>query len=121
MKKICLISKKTVAIALLFAVNINADAQFGNLRGLANKAKKALKDKTEDVINGTASSATSSSSSSGSVESAVRKVAAGDPGELPWTMTREGQSKSMPSLRKAIWRISILQGSCRTSRTRWVF
>ena len=77
------ISKIAVAVALLFVVNINADAQFGSLKGLANKAKKALKDKTEDVINGTTSSTTSASSSSGSVESAVRKVAAGDPGELP--------------------------------------
>ena len=100
MKKICLISKMTVAIALLFAVNINADAQFGNLRGLANKAKKALKDKTEDVINGTTSSATSSSSSSGSVEQVVRKAAAGDPGELPWTMTREGQNKTTDFIQK---------------------
>ena len=41
-----------VAITLLFAVNMNADAQFGGLKGLANKAKKAVTNKAEQVVNG---------------------------------------------------------------------
>ena len=45
--------KYAAAVALLFAVNMNADAQFGSLKGLANKAKTALKNKAEDAVNGT--------------------------------------------------------------------
>jgi hypothetical protein len=50
MKKINLI-KTAVAVALLFAVNIDANAQFGGLKGLANKAKKAVTEKAEEKIN----------------------------------------------------------------------
>lgn len=34
--------KIAMAVVLLFAVNMNADAQFGKLKGLANKAKEAV-------------------------------------------------------------------------------
>ncbi len=34
--------KMAMAVALLFAVNVNADAQFGGLKKLANKAKEAV-------------------------------------------------------------------------------
>ena len=81
--------KYVVAFAMFFGVNLNADAQFGSLKSLANKAKKAVKEKAEQTIN----NGTSISSES-SVEKAVAKVAAGDPGVLPWTMTREGQNKT---------------------------
>ena len=35
--------KIAMAVALLFAVNMNADAQFGKLKGLADKAKSTTK------------------------------------------------------------------------------
>ena len=46
--------KFAIAVALLFAVNMNADAQFGKLKKLANKAKEAVVEKVEqntDVSN----------------------------------------------------------------------
>ena len=93
--------KYAAAVALLFAVNMNADAQFGSLKGLANKAKTALKNKAEDAVNGTTTT-TSTTSVDGTdvVSKTVRKVAAGDAGELPWTMTRDGQSKTMQYIEK---------------------
>lgn len=91
MKKMNLL-KLAAAIALLFAVNMNANAQFGNL---LNKAKKAVKEKAEKVVEGT-STTTSSLTSPSSVRNAVATAAA--PGELPWTMTRDGQSKVMQFL-----------------------
>ena len=88
--------KYAAALALLFAVNQNADAQFGGLKGLANKAKTALKNKAEDVVNGnTTTTSTTSVDATDVVSKSVRKVAAGDAGELPWTMTSAGQSKMM--------------------------
>lgn len=95
--------KYAVAVAMLFAVSTNADAQFGGLKNLANKAKKAIKDKAESVVNGTTSTkhATSTTNATdGVVEQTVKKAAAGDPGELPWTMTREGQNKTMQFIEK---------------------
>ena len=47
--------KYAVAVAMLFAVSTNADAQFGGLKSLANKAKKTITDKAESVVNGTTS------------------------------------------------------------------
>ena len=94
--------KYAVAAAMLFAVSTNADAQFGSLKSLANKAKRSIKDKVEqkadNVVNGTTNSTSTtieSSSMDGVVEKSVRKAAAGNPGELPWTMTSEGQNKMM--------------------------
>ena len=47
--------KIAMAVVLLFAVNMNADAQFGKLKGLANKAKEAVSGEgtttTTDVTN----------------------------------------------------------------------
>lgn len=47
--------KIAMAVTLLFAVNMNADAQFGKLKGLANKAKEAVSGEgtttTTDVTN----------------------------------------------------------------------
>ncbi len=99
--------KMMAVVALLFTVNMNADAQFGSLKGLANKAKRALKDKAEQTVEQTidgssrsSSSSSSSSNNSSSIEQAVKKAAAGDSGELPWTMTREGQNKTMQFIEK---------------------
>ena len=52
--------KVAVAVALLFAVNMEADAQFGNL---LNKAKKVVKEKAEKVMDGSSTSSITSSSS----------------------------------------------------------
>lgn len=41
------IMKVAVAIALLFAVNMDANAQFGKLKGLAKKAKEVVTEKVE--------------------------------------------------------------------------
>lgn len=79
------LTKVAVAVALLFAVNMEADAQFGNL---LNKAKKAVKEKAEKVMDG---SSTSSITSSSSVKDVVTSVAA--PVDKPWTMSYESQSK----------------------------
>ena len=84
MKKMNLM-KVAVAVALLFAVNMEADAQFGNL---LNKAKKAVKEKAEKVVDG---SSTSSITSPSSVKDVVTSVAS--PVDKPWTMSYEGQSK----------------------------
>lgn len=43
MKQTSNILKVAMAAALLFAVNMNADAQLGKLKGIANKAKSATK------------------------------------------------------------------------------
>ena len=79
------LTKVAVAVALLFAVNMEADAQFGNL---LNKAKKVVKEKAEKVMDG---SSTSSITSSSSVKDVVTSVAA--PVDKPWTMSYESQSK----------------------------
>lgn len=50
--------KLVMAAALLFAVNMNANAQFGKLKGLANKAK--------ETVSGSDNSATTASTSSSS-------------------------------------------------------
>lgn len=47
MKKMNLL-KVAVAIALLFTVNMNANAQFGGLKGLAKKAKQAVTEQIEE-------------------------------------------------------------------------
>ena len=53
--------KFAMAVALLFAVNMNANAQFGKLKGLANKAKETV----SGSDNSTTTTSTSSSSTSG--------------------------------------------------------
>ena len=50
MKKINVL-KYAVAVALLFAVNNEANAQFGKLKSLANKAKNAVTEKVEQKTN----------------------------------------------------------------------
>ena len=62
-----------MAAVMLFAVNMNADAQFGGLKKLANKAKEAVStgevSGTEDVTN--VSNPTTSASSEGSFMSPI--------------------------------------------------
>lgn len=48
MKQKSNILKVTMAAALLFAVNMNTNAQFGKLKGLADKAKSATKTVSQD-------------------------------------------------------------------------
>lgn len=59
--------KLSMAAALLFAVNMNANAQFGKLKKLADKAKQTVTtgevSGTEDVTNVTSSSSSSSDNS----------------------------------------------------------
>lgn len=96
MKKMNLL-KLAAAMALLFTVNMNANAQFGNL---LNKAKRAAKEKAEKVINGSSESSYESSSPSSStiVKDVVASTAA--PVDVPWTMTREGAQKSIEYIQK---------------------
>ncbi|MBQ3313843.1 MAG: hypothetical protein IJG74_08670 [Prevotella sp.] len=54
------IVKLAMAVAMLFAVNMNANAQFGKLKGLANKAKETV----SGSDNATTTTSESSSSSS---------------------------------------------------------
>lgn len=49
MKKNQAIVRMVAAAVIAFSVSVNADAQFGSLKGLANKAKKAVKEKVEDT------------------------------------------------------------------------
>ncbi len=67
------IVKFAMAAVMLFAVNMNADAQFGGLKKLANKAKEAVSTGevpgTEDVTN--VSNPTTSTSSEGSFMSPI--------------------------------------------------
>ena len=77
MKKINLI-KAAVAVALLFAVNLDANAQFGGLKGLANKAKKAVTNKAEEKINNKVKEKTSDV-----VSASAQKVAEAKFGEAP--------------------------------------
>ncbi|MBO5642263.1 MAG: hypothetical protein J5900_07500 [Prevotella sp.] len=49
MKKNQAIVRMVAAAVIAFSVSMNADAQFGSLKGLANKAKKAVKEKVEDT------------------------------------------------------------------------
>ena len=68
--------KLSMAVAMLFAVNMNANAQFGKLKKLADKAKQTVTtgevSGTEDVTNVTnVTSPTTSSSSEGSFMSPV--------------------------------------------------
>ena len=67
------IVKFAMAAVMLFAVNMNADAQFGGLKKLANKAKEAVStgevSGTEDVTN--VSNPTTSTSSEGSFMSPI--------------------------------------------------
>ena len=94
MKKMYL-SKCAAAVALLFAVNMNADAQFGKLKNLA---KKVVKETVEETVSGTSSSSSSSTSVT-DVKNVVASAAA--PGELPWPMSREGQSNIMQYIEKS--------------------
>ena len=72
-KNASVIVKLTVAGALLFTVNMNANAQFGKLKKLADKAKQTVTtgevSGTEDVTN--VASPTTSTSSEGSFMSPV--------------------------------------------------
>ena len=43
--------KYEIAVAMLFTVNTEANAQFGKLKGLANKAKNAVTEKVEQKTN----------------------------------------------------------------------
>ena len=52
-----------MALIAVFALSNNANAQFGSLKGLANKAKKAVKEKVTDTGSSVSESATSSVSS----------------------------------------------------------
>ena len=65
--------KLSMAVAMLFAVNMNANAQFGKLKKLADKAKQTVTtgevSGTEDVTN--VASPTTSSSSEGSFMSPI--------------------------------------------------
>ena len=67
------IVRLAMAAVMLFAVNMNADAQFGGLKKLANKAKEAVStgevSGTEDVTN--VSNPTTSASSEGSFMSPI--------------------------------------------------
>lgn len=67
------IVKFAMAAVMLFAVNMNADAQFGGLKKLANKAKEAVStgevSGTEDVTN--VANPTTSTSSEGSFMSPI--------------------------------------------------
>ena len=49
MKQTSNILKVAMAAALLFTVNMNADAQFGKLKGLADKAKSATKKASQNA------------------------------------------------------------------------
>ena len=64
------IMKMIVAIALLFAVNMEADAQFGKLKGLADKAKKSVKQAT-----GTDTPAPTTTTTSGNPLQQVKQTA----------------------------------------------
>lgn len=55
-----------IAFAAMFAFNMGANAQFGSLRGLANKAKKAVKEKVNDTKSSVQETATSTVSSQAS-------------------------------------------------------
>ncbi len=55
-----------MAFAAMFAFNMGANAQFGSLRGLANKAKKAVKEKVNDTKSSVQETATSTVSSQAS-------------------------------------------------------
>lgn len=55
-----------MAFAAIFAFNMGANAQFGSLRGLANKAKKAVKEKVNDTKSSAKETATSTVSSQAS-------------------------------------------------------
>ncbi len=85
MKKINLI-KTAVAVALLFAVNIDANAQFGGLKGLANKAKKAVTDKAEEKINNKVKEKTNDVVSASAQKVAEAKFGAAP--ELPQLMNK---------------------------------
>ena len=65
--------KLSMAVAMLFVVNMNANAQFGKLKKLADKAKQTVTtgevSGTEDVTN--VASPTTSTSSEGSFMSPV--------------------------------------------------
>ena len=55
-----------MAFAAMFAFNMGANAQFGSLRGLANKAKKAVKEKVNETKSSVQETATSTVSSQAS-------------------------------------------------------
>ena len=55
-----------MAFAAMFAFNMDANAQFGSLRGRANKAKKAVKEKVNDTKSSVQETATSTVSSQAS-------------------------------------------------------
>lgn len=44
------ISRIVMALIITFGVQTTASAQFGSLKGLANKAKKAVKDKAKETV-----------------------------------------------------------------------
>lgn len=74
MRKSNNILKLMMAVALLFAVSMNADAQFGKLKGLANKAKSTTK-KVEKVENQSSNAASKAAKATMSPEQAEKLLA----------------------------------------------
>lgn len=66
--------KLGMAVAMLFAVNMNADAQFGKLKGIADKAKSATK-KAEKVENQSTNAVSKAAKATMSPEEAEKLLA----------------------------------------------
>ena len=69
MKKNQMIAKTLMVSMLLLGGAVSANAQFGSLKGLANKAKKAAKDKVEQKIDDAKSSAVNQASDAAGIPS----------------------------------------------------
>ncbi len=74
MRKSNNILRLMMAVALLFAVSMNADAQFGKLKGLADKAKSTTK-KVEKVENQSSNAASKAAKATMSPEQAEKLLA----------------------------------------------
>ena len=74
MRKSNNILRLMMAVALLFAVSMNADAQFSKLKGLADKAKSTTK-KVEKVENQSSNAASKAAKATMSPEQAEKLLA----------------------------------------------
>lgn len=68
MKKNLTIAKALMVSMFLFGGAVSANAQFGSLKGLANKAKKAAKEKVEKKVEDTKSEAVGQASEAAGIE-----------------------------------------------------
>lgn len=92
MKKVCIISKAFVCLALLFAFQANAGAQLGNL---LNKAKNAVEEKTKEAVE----------KGENAVTQSTLKSAQGVLGEapaLPWVMDEKAPAQQLDALLSAL-------------------